>query len=469
MNVEVTRLPESRVALKVDLTAEEVDQAVDRTYRQLVQRITVPGFRKGKAPRSMVERVVGREAFLHQATEEAIRWGYRKAIDQAGVTPIDEAEIEAGTESHDHLHPGEGFQFEATVAVRPEVQLPDYRAIQIERPGIEVSDGDVDSLLEELRERSATLEPTMLPADVGMVVTMNITGRVEGDEVLHNDNADFELRNEDEAGPDPVLPGLSKELIGTNRGDIREIALSLPELYENQELAGKTMFLRILVKEIKRKVLPPLDNDLAQSVSELETLEELRQALRSNIELERRLEADQQLINEAVEAVTSRTFVEIPPVLIEDEIDRMLDDMRRAFERQHLSFETYLDTAGRTETEIRREMRETAVGNVKTSLVLGAIADAERIEVSNREIDAAIEDILRASRTTDAERRRLRSSNAVRANIRSRIRRERAIRRLVEIVTGGEEVSSEAAEAVADQTAAVAADTEETVAVEVGG
>src|SRR2546421_10378762 len=125
MNVEVTRLPESRVALKVELTPQEVESALDRTYKQLVQRVNIPGFRKGKAPRAVVERMVGRELFLHEATDEAVRWGYRKAIDQENLVPIEEAEIDAVENGHDHLEQGEAFQFEATVAVKPEVQLPD--------------------------------------------------------------------------------------------------------------------------------------------------------------------------------------------------------------------------------------------------------------------------------------------------------------------------------------------------------
>lgn len=468
MNVEVTRLPESRVALKIELSAQEVDQALERTYKQLVQRVTIPGFRKGKAPRAVVERMVGRERFLHEATDEAMRWGYRKAIDQENLTPIDEAEIKSGENQHDHVEQGLEFTFEATVAVRPEVQLPDYHAIRVERPEVEVTDSDVDALLHDVQERNATLEPVVRPAQIGDVVTMNVGARVGGEEVFNSDNADFELRDEEHSTPDPIFPGLAKELVGANRGDIREVTLPLPELYSNQELAGKTMFLRVLIKEIKRKVLPPLDDELAQTVSEFQTLDELRQALHSNLLLERRLEAEEQLVNQAVEAVTSRTFVEIPPVLVDEELDRMLDDMRQAFERRQLSFETYLDTVGKKDADIRQEMRDSATQNVKTSLVLGALANAEHIEVSNREVDSAIEELLRSTRSTDAERRRLRSSTAVRSNIRSRLRRQRAIQKLVGIVTGGEEVSPEATEAVADQTAAPAEDTEETVAVEIG-
>lgn len=470
MNVEVTRLPESRVALKIELAPQEVDQALERTYKQLVQRVSIPGFRKGKAPRQVVERMVGHEVFLHEATEEAVRWGYRKAVDQAHVTPIDEAEIQTSSEGHEHLEPGVGFQFEATVSVRPDVQLPDYRGIHIDRPEIQVSDADVDELLKDLQERNATLEPVVRAAQYNDVVTMNVSARAGGQEVANDENADFELINEEEGERvHPVFPGLARELIGANRGDIREVTLPLPELYANQELAGKTLFLRLLIKEIKRKVLPPLDDEFAQSVSEFGTLEELREALRSNLSAERRIEADQRLVSEAIDAVSSRTFVELPPILVEDEIDRMVTELERNFERARLSLQQYLETTGKSETDLRNEMREEAVNSVKTSLVLSAVADAENIEVTSREVDGALEEVLRSISTTDTERRRLRSSTAVRSNLRNRLRRQRAIQRLVQIVTGGEEISTEAAEAVADQTAATAEDAEETVAVEVGG
>lgn len=469
MNVEVTRLPESRVALKVELTPEEVENALDRTYKQLVQRVSIPGFRKGKAPRAVVERMVGAEYFLHEATDEAVRWGYRKAIDSENLVPIDQAEIDTDPDAHEHVEAGEPFHFEATVAVKPDVQLPDYSTIRVEREQVEVSDDDVDQVLEDIRHRNATLEPVNRPAQIGDVVTLNITGRVDGEEVINNDNAEYELTDEENGEPDSVLPGLSAELTGITAGEIREVVLSLPSDYRDDAMAGKTMLVRALAKETKRKVLPDLDDDFAQSVSAFQTFGELRDALRGNIELERRMEADEKLVNDAVEAVTERTFIDIPPVLVEEEIDRMIDDMRLTFERQRLSLETYLDATQKSEADLRHDMRDSAAKNVKQSLVLGAIADAENITVSNRDLDAALEDALRSMQTTDVERRRLRSSSAVRTNIRNRLRRQRAIQTLVGTVTGGEEVSTEATEAIADQTAAAAEDTEETVAVEVGG
>lgn len=469
MNVEVTRLPESRVALKVELTPQEVDDALDRTYKQLVQRVNVPGFRKGRAPRAVVERIVGHEYFVHEATDEAVRWGYRKAIDGEKLTPIDQAEIDTGSDAHEHVEAGAPFHFEATVAVKPEVQLPDYSSIRVERAQVNVSDDEVTRVLEDLRERNATLEPVSRPAQVGDVLTVNLTGRVDGEEVIKNDNAEIELTDEEEGTPHPVFPGISRELTGMSAGEIREFTLTLPDEEGNPELAGKTMHARALAKEIKRKVLPTLDDEFAQSVSVFPTFEELRDAIRSNLEEERRMEAEEKLVNDAVEAVTERTFIDIPPVLVEDEIDRMIDDMRTTFERQRLSLETYLDVTQKSEADLRHDVRESAAKNVKQSLVLGAIADAEGITVSNRELDGALEDLLRRTQSSESERRRLRSSSAVRTNIRNRLRRQQAVQKLVGTVTGGEEISAEATAAIADQTAAAAEDTEETVAVEVGG
>jgi trigger factor len=181
------------------------------------------------------------------------------------------------------------------------------------------------------------------------------------------------------------------------------------------------------------------------------------------------MEADEALVRDSIDALTSRTFVEIPPVLIDEELDRMIDDLRRAFGQQQFTLDLYLQSSNQSEESLRNEMREGATDNVKRSLVLGALADAESVDVTNRDVDAALEDLFRGMRVGAAERRRLRSSATVRSNIRSRIRRQRAIQRLVEIVTGGEGVSPEAAEIMADQTASAAEDSDETMAVEIGG
>lgn len=468
MNVEVTKLPESKVALKVELTPGEVETALDRTYKQLVQRVTIPGFRKGKAPRQVVERLVGPEFFIHEATDEAVQWGYRKAIDQAGITPIDQAEIGGEEHEHNHIEPGQPFHFEATVSVKPEVPLPDYHTVHVEREQEPVTEADVDALLEDLRTSQATLEPTTRPAQVGDTVTLNIAGTSNGEEVLSQENADYEIRGP-ESDDESTLPGLSKHLVGSSAGQIVETTIDLPENYYKPEIAGKPLSLRLLVKEVKARVLPEVNDDFASSVSKFETVDELREALRENLEAERRQQADQKLVQQAVDEVVSRTFVDIPPVLVEEEVDRMIDDMRQMFETNRLSFQTYLDSSGQTEQQIRDQVREDAIRSVKTSLVLGAVADNEDIQITNKQIDAALEEVFRSSAMTERERRSIRTSTGVRSNIRNRIRRQRAIQRLVEVVSGGEEVSDEATAALADETSGSADDAQETMAVEAGG
>lgn len=447
MNVEVSRLPESRVSLTIELTPEEVEGALDRTYRQLVHRVNIPGFRKGKAPRSVVERMLGPETFLHEATDEAVRWGYRKAIDQENLTPLAVADIDVPGDGHAHVHPGEAFRFEATVAVRPQVELPDYHTISVAPPTVEVSEEDVDNLLEELRARTATLEPVQRPAQIGDTVTMNLNVKVGGEEVVNQDEAEYPvLSPEAEAESGPMFPGLSEELVEARPGDIKEAALPLPEDYPREEWAGKTAFVRALIKEIKRTVLPEVDEDFVQSVSNFQTPDELREALRNNVTAERQMEANEQLVRDSVEALTSRTFVDIPPVLIEEELDRMMNDLRSAFEQQGMPFDLYLSTTGKSEEEMRNELREGATDNVKRSLVLSALADAENIEISNHDVDEEINALLRGMRAGSAERRRIRNDTDIRSSIRSRLRRQRATQRLVEIASG-ESVSEPVADA----------------------
>lgn len=460
MNVEVTKLPESKVALKVELTVDEVEGAFNRTYKQLVQRVSVPGFRRGKAPRPIVERLVGAEFFVHEATEDAIQWGYRKALDETHLVPIDQPEIDTGN-GH-HVEAGAPFQFEATVSVRPEIPLPDYHTLRVAREQQPVTDADVQQVIDEVRREHATLEPTTRPAMAGDTVVMSLHATVEGQEVFNQENATFVLRGAD-SDEDVELPGLSRHLDGATSGLIVETAIDLPASYHRQEFAGKPMALRILVKEVKTPVLPELDDEFVREVSPLATVDALRGALRDNLEQERRYEADRRLIQQAISEVVDRTFVDIPPILIEEEIERMIEDLRVLLADANASIDAYVEAMGLTLDQLEEQMREEATRRVKTSLVLTALAEAEGIEVSNRDVDAALEEVLRGARTTERERRKMRTSTAVRSGLRARLRRQRAMHRLVEIVTDGDSVSDEVSLVLADEGTVAEEDADEIV------
>ncbi|HZU14779.1 MAG TPA: trigger factor [Chloroflexota bacterium] len=465
MNVEVTRLPESRVTLKIELTPAEVEKSLDRTYKRLVQRVSIPGFRKGKAPRPVLERAVGEDVFLHEATDDALEWGYEQAVDQENLVPLERAEVSAA-DGHDHLHPGEPFRYEITVSVRPQVELPDYHAIHVDVPTVTVEGTEVQVILHDLQERQAMLEPVQRPAQIGDVVTMNLNARVGGEEVIKQENADVELTAEADRGIDEILPGLSQQLVGTTPADIRELSIPLPEDYANPEWAGKTAFVTALTKEVKRKVLPELNDELAQSVSRYETLDDLKSALERNVELEKRNQANEQLVREAIEALVSRTFVDIPPVLVEEELDRMMNDLSQAFSGQGQSFEMYLQSVDKTVNDMREEMREGAIENVKTSLVLAALADAESIEISNDQISAELEAMVQGLRLSNQERKRLHANRELRSSIRTRLRRQAAIRRLVAVVSG-EDLSEPAVDAT-EAEPAEQEHVEDSAAVEIG-
>ncbi|MGH2447646.1 MAG: trigger factor [Chloroflexota bacterium] len=432
MNVEVTRLPESRVTLTIEVSPEELPQAFEAAYRKLAQRVNIPGFRRGKAPQAIVENAVGPELFLHEATDEAVRIAYRNALKQEHLVPLDQPEIEPGREA-EHVEQGQSFTFKATVAVKPEVQLPDYKAIRIDREVTEVTDNQIDQVVETLRENNATLEPVVRPAQMGDVLLMNLTARAGGRAVVEDENAEFEMRPEVEGGPVAMLPGLSTELVGVNRGEIRELTLALPPNYPDEELSGQSLSVRALVREIKRKVLPEPSDDFASTVSKAETMDQLRDQIRDNLAVEQVIESTQKTIDQALEAVITRSFVEIPSILVEEEERSEVQRLERSLSSAQLDIGFYLAQTKQTEEEFRAQIHERAAATVKERLVLEAVADAEQIDISKQAINDYLARITASS--SRAERKRLQSSQSVQENVGDLLRRQEAGSRLVQLMT----------------------------------
>ncbi len=449
MQVEVSPTGESRVRLDVTVTPEEVDRAIEATYRKLAQRVRVPGFRPGKAPRNLVLRAYGDDAFFHQATNEAVRAWYPTALRQSGVEALDSGEIDL-PDDHGHLTPGEPFAFAATVPTKPDVHLPAIEDIKIPAPPVVVADVDVDRVLEEVRRSRATLEPAAArAAETGDVVKMNIHGRADGEEVLSQEDFQFELVDEQDS-PDRQFPGLSKELVNARPGDIRETVLSLPPDYGQQELAGKSLSLRIVVKEIQRKVLPDLNDDFARTVSDTTTVQELRELIRRNLERERREEAFNKVASEVIDSLTARTNLVAPDILVEAELDSMLRDQRRYFERQGMRFEQFLIAARKSEEEYRQDLRPNAERLVKRDLILEAVADAEDIHADPDEVNSQMQRFTENLSRSERDMERLSASTALRGSIEEELRKRDAIRWLVQSVSGLTVPEDEADEPVSD-------------------
>lgn len=434
MQVDLTPEQNSRVRLTITLSPEEVDRVIDSTYKKLANRVRVPGFRPGKAPRALLQRSVGPESFFHEATDEALRRYYPQALDQSGVKPLDQADVNYDDE---HVADHQPFTFTATVPVTPEVQLPDYHTIKLPAPPVIVTDVDVDDVITRLREARATLESAPAKdADIGDVLVLNLHGRVEGNEILNSESFEFELVPEDQDAAS-ILPGLSRELVGAHVGDIRDIALSLPADYQFQDVAGKSMFLKIIVKEVKRKILPALTDELAQEMARgVDTVAGLRQRIRDNLLHERTEEQHRKVSNDVMDSMIGRTPIQVPDVLISEEQDTLFDEQKRYIERIGLNFDQFLLTAGKSADQFKDELRDAAEKRVRRNLILDAIIEAEHIEPPSEKIDADVRQLAEDSAKSERDYDRLLQSSRLRHVIEENAARQLALAHLVQVVTG---------------------------------
>lgn len=433
MQVEVTLVDEATARLDVTIEADEVDRAIEATYRRLAQRIKVPGFRPGKAPKSILLRTFGEDDFYHQATDEGIRRWYPQALRESGVQALDSGRLEERGEDS-HVVPAESFTFVAVVPVVPEIQLPDYGEIKIPPPPTLVTEEDVDKVIEEVRLARATLEPAPAKAAaLGDVVKMNIHGKAGGDDVVAREDFDYELV---ETERERTFPGLSKELTGARPGDIRDMTLALPDDYEDADLEGKSLLLNIVVKAIQRKVLPELNDELVQEISSSKTVSELRHVIRHNIEHEKNEEAINKVAGEVVDSLIARTNPPAPETLVAEAEDRMLRDQKRYLEQGGMRFDQFLIAARKSEDEYRADLRPSAERAVKRDLLLDAVAKAENLEPVPADVDLEVKRMSASVSRSERDFERLSESRRLHDVVAEEMRRRAALTKLVEMTSG---------------------------------
>ena len=418
MKVSTQRLPESQVVLEIEVEPEQMERSLDRAYRRLVQRVDVPGFRKGKTPRHMLERHLGRDRLVREAIELLIPEAYDKAIDDENIDPIDQPVIE--------LVKDEPLSFKATVPVRPTVELGDYQSVRAVREPVTVETKEVDAAIEELRHRYAVHEPVERPVQSGDIVRADVRGVVEGREVYAEEDAEFHLRE----GAAVLLPGFAEGVIGAPKGVAKEFELTMPS--GSQPLSDKTANFSVTVKEVKQERLPDANDDFAREVGEgFAGLQALRDQLGNNIKERLEAQAEEDYRDKAVTALVERTQkIEFPPVLVEREIDRLLKDQARSVGQD---VERYLQMMRRTLEDLREEMRPAAVERVRRSLALTGLAEAEGIVVEPAEVTAEIERIVAASGGQAQQIGRLLSSPEGRDSIERSLLTRKTLDRLVEI------------------------------------
>jgi trigger factor len=371
----------TKVRINVVVEPEELRPAIDRTARRLSREVRVPGFRKGKVPRQVIEARIGRDALLAEAIEqEAVPEFYAKAIQELGVQPLSRAQVEPPDYTD-----GEPLSFSATFEVKPELDLPPYRGVEVERPALEVTDEHVDAQLERLRDRVAQLEVIGRPLASGDFAQIDLRATHHTDEIPELTRSDFLY----EVGSGTVVPKLDEELEGKRKGDILKFNATLPE-EAGEDLAGREVTFSVLVKEAKAKVLPKLDDDFAQEASEFDTLDELRADLRERLEQAAEAQRASELETRVLQAYLDQVEVPLPESLVHDELHYRANRFAQQLQYMGANLEQYLQAVGQTSEEIEADLRAQAERAVKAQLVLDAIARAEGFEASEAEIETEL-------------------------------------------------------------------------------
>ena len=380
MKVSTEDLKNCRIALNIEAEASELDESLDEAYHHLVKEVSVPGFRKGKAPRVILEQHIGKRALLEEALEHLVPQLYKQAIQSKDLEPIAEPELE--------ITQTEPLIFKAIVSLKPEVKLGDYHSIRLDAsPEIEVTDKEVAAAMEELRKEQGAWVPAERPAELGDLVTIDIRANVDGKPWLDHKDILYEM-NKDSRSP---VPGFASCLQDAERNKEKTFNLTIPDDYPIREMGGKEASFRVTISEIKEKQLPELNDELAKGAGYggLEDMKEKVAAhLRTKAEARNRLELEQK----ALDALVEMSEVNYPPILEDEEINGFLKS-----EAQRLGFKEiadYLKRAGKTEEEIRQELRPMAEKRLVQGLVLGKLAEDEKIEISASEVDNKMEEII---------------------------------------------------------------------------
>ncbi|MGN1413402.1 MAG: trigger factor [Anaerovoracaceae bacterium] len=366
------------VKFTMEFTAEEFDNAQIKAYQAAKGNIEIPGFRKGKAPRSIIEKHYGEGIFFEDAIDELFREHYVKAIKELELDIIDSPAAE-----FTQLKKGEGFTATITVACSPIVEVKNYKGVEIEKIENEVKDEDVENDIKSLQKRNARIVSVERPAQDGDTVLLDYAGFV-GEEQFEGGTAEGQ---ELVLGSGMFIPGFEEQLVGVSAGEQKDVTVTFPEEYHAEDLAGKDAVFHCTVHEVKEEQLPELDDEFAKDVSEFDTLEELKASTRERLESYAKAGAESQMKDAAVAKVVESNEVDIPRIMVEDEIDRMMQELDQQMRYQGLSLEQYLAFTQKDAAAFRDEIRADAERAVKTRLIMNGIVEAEQFEVTPEELE----------------------------------------------------------------------------------
>lgn len=422
MKVTRDKTENSQVFLTIEMEPAEVEAALQKSYSRLVKKANVPGFRKGKAPREILERYLGKDALFNDALEYLLPEAYEDAVKEQNIEVFAQPQIEIA-----QLDP---VVFKATIPIKPTVELGDYHSLKVARQPVEISDDDVNQAIEHLRHNYATWEPVERAVDFNDLVVLDIESNIEGTPFINQKGTQYQVIRD---APGPV-PGFAEQLVGMKLDGEKEFKLKFPADYARSELAEKEPTFKVKIIEIKQELLPELNDEFARQVdSEVDTLSSLRQKIDASLRLRAEEATRIDYEEKVVGAVTDQAQLEYPPVLVEMEISRLLDEQLRRWQMSGQDIEHYLSRTGKTEEELREELRPLAVERVTRSLVLSKVAEEESTEVSESEIDAEIENLTKDETENKDKIKEVFNTPQSRESIKRWLLTRNTVKRLVEI------------------------------------
>ena len=382
-NVSVETIENQQVVLTVEVEAEELAKAEESACKRIAGRVNIPGFRKGKAPRKILERNVGKDYVMQEAFELIYPKAFSEALKQQDLVPVTRPEVEVVT-----LESEKDVVFKVTFTKRPEVTLGEYKNLNIEKNVEAVTDEDIDKQLANFQDRQAKMVKAPEDASVedGDFTTLDFKGFVDDEAFEGGEGQDYPLQ----IGSGNFIPGFEEQLVGAKIGEEKEVHVTFPEEYHAEALAGKPAVFKCTVRSIKRKELPALDDELAKKVSSFQTLDELKADIRKNLEENAVRKAENDQKSAAIEMATNNASVEIPAVMIDNRVNSMIKEMAMRLQQQGMDFEQYLQYTGTDISKLKEDYRETAEKNVKTDLMLEEVAKVEGIKVEGSDLDAEV-------------------------------------------------------------------------------
>ncbi|WP_147803471.1 trigger factor [Alkalicoccus halolimnae] len=372
--------------LTVTVDSKRVDDALDKAFQKVVKQVNVPGFRKGKVPRPIFEQRFGVEALYQDALDILLPEAYSEAVEEAGIDPVDQPEIDL-----DDMAKGEPLTFRATVTVKPEVELGEYKGLEVEEESQEVTEEEVSEEIHRLQNEHAEL--TVIEegeVQEGDTVVMDFKGFVDGEPFEGGEAENHTL----EIGSGQFIPGFEEKLVGAKAGADTEVEVEFPEEYHAEELAGKAATFEVKVHDVKRKELPALDDEFAKDVDEnYETFEDMKKAVRERMEQEKQQKVEMNKKDKLVEKATENATIEVPEAMVNTEVDRMLEEFGQRLQSQGMSLDMYYQFAQTDEEGMKEQFKEDAEKRVRMNMTLEAISNAENLEATEEDVEKELENM----------------------------------------------------------------------------